>query len=51
MRPAEPCRVLAIEYVISDDGHDYTLPSLTLVLADEASPLKVGVPWRHGPAI
>ena len=45
MRPAEPCRVLAVDYVISDDGHDYTLPSLTLVLTDEASSLKVGLLW------
>ncbi|GAB4817147.1 hypothetical protein N2152v2_004193 [Parachlorella kessleri] len=40
MRPANPCRVVAVDYVISDDGHDYTLPSLTLVLTDEASPLE-----------
>lgn len=33
----------AVDYVISDDGHDYTLARLTLLANDPASPLKVCV--------
>ena len=40
MRPAEPCLVVGVDYVIANDGTDHTLAQLTLELADEASPLK-----------
>lgn len=43
MRGAEPCRLVAVDYVISDDGQDYTLARLTLVFNDESSPLQVWV--------
>ncbi|KAL4448446.1 hypothetical protein ABPG75_005665 [Micractinium tetrahymenae] len=40
MRPAEPCTVVSVEYVIANDGTDHTLAQLTLSVSEEASPLK-----------
>ena len=47
LRAAEPCRVVAVDCVISDDGHDYTLARLTLALVDERTPLRVGLYCTH----
>ncbi|PSC70372.1 WD40 YVTN repeat-like-containing domain,Bromodomain isoform [Micractinium conductrix] len=40
MRPAEPCTIVDVHYVIANDGSDHTLAQLTLSLTDAASSLK-----------